>query len=186
MTSEEEPVDDRTVVVGDIPSTAPSNPAIQTSAYVSFATLLVNGLALFAIPISDDQRIYLIGTIAFIVPMVAGVLIRFKVFSPKTVEQLEAAYQIVLLDRDAKIAKLEATNTVADALKQALPRALVAPVSPQAPMPNWPSQINREPAVSRYGPAPYPIRPVEETQPAPPQEGQPPLPTGYRRHARPE
>jgi hypothetical protein len=187
MTSTEESGDDRAVVVTGIPSTAPANPAIQTSAYVAFATLLVNGLALFSIPLSGDQRVYLIGTITFIAPLVTGVLIRFKVFSPKTVEQIESAYQLAILDRDARIAKLEATGSMLAALKEALPqKVLVAPVAAPGPMPTWPSQINREPALGHYSPAPPPLASVEETQPASSQEAQPPLPSGYRRHARKE
>lgn len=155
MTSTE----DESPVVYHIPTDAPSNPALQTGALVSGATLLINGLTLFAIPISTDQKVYLISLITFVAPLVAGAIIRGKVFSPKTVEQIEAAYKMMVSDRDGRITQLAAQASVASALKDVMPRLLAAP-APQAP----PPPSTRQPTVQ--SPATGRLVPVEVTQPS--------------------
>lgn len=142
---------DEPLVVTDLPSTEPGEPALSSGLSVGAATLLVDGLVLFGAPLTSDQKSYAIALVTFLAPLVAGFVIRTKVFSPKTVEQITAALKMVVADRERSLAEVQGqlhTATSVAPIQATLP-ALVAklpdpphsngagsyPVPPQAPAP---------------------------------------------------
>jgi hypothetical protein len=133
-------VSDEPVVITDMPSTEPKEPAVSSGLTVGFATLLVNGLVVVGAPLNFEQKTYLVGALTFLAPIIAGFVIRSKVFSPKTVEQIQAYWQLVVADKDRAIAavktEMAAQNVVGPIIDQTLPRLFASlPVATVPPSP---------------------------------------------------
>lgn len=127
----------------DVPSTEPSEPSILTGLLTSFGTVVINGLVVFGVPMTADARIWSMGIVAFLSPFLASLIIRFKVFSPRTVDQLMSAWKMAISDAqyEATIAKAQsaAAATAQVAVAEILPKVIQAvqgaSVAPQQPSP---------------------------------------------------
>lgn len=202
MTSTE----DGAVVVTDIPSTAPREPALQTGTVVAFGTLAINGFALFVAPITPDQKLYLIALITFLGPILAGAIIRFKVFAPRTVDQIRLYYEVALREKEHRLAAARAAAqsnaVVARAIEESLPTMLAKmsqvpgpasqerprPASRPRPTPDSPGPVSTPPRPSQAQVLPHPGYPTVTAQPegsyhyTPAEIRSEDLPTGYSRH----
>jgi hypothetical protein len=174
-----------TVLTGTPVTSAPATePAVLTGTLVALATMVVNGLLIFGqLSLTTDQRSYVIGAIAVLAPLIAGIWIRFKVWSPATVDRIIAHYQTQVLaaQRVAERAQVSA-DMHQQALNVALPaalnevldrqRALQAPQQPQeAPQMFRPPQPPDE-QFARYRSAQPSPRPREYSDPQYGYEGQ--------------
>lgn len=156
----------------------PSEPAAVTGTLVALGTVIINGMLLFGrLSLSTDQKTYVLGAIAVIAPIVAGVWIRFKVWSPATVARIVAAYRAELAQHQQAVVVAQAqAQATKDTLSAALPAAI------QGVLANVPAQAQRQaPQMPTTPPRPSPpvepsteyLAPRQEpVQPAPP----PPLP----------
>lgn len=91
----------------DFPTVAPAEPAWSTGTYVALGSLVASGLVAVGIPVTADQKVWIIGAIALLGPLIAALLIRAKVFSPATVEKM----------MDKLVAQLEDAKDAADAAR---------------------------------------------------------------------
>lgn len=63
-------------------------PALSRAGLVALATAVVSLLVAFGVPLTGDQRSAILGLVAVVAPIVAGVAARSRVFSPATVKRL--------------------------------------------------------------------------------------------------
>lgn len=71
-----------------------TEPSTIIGTITGLAAAVVAALIAFGVDLSQDQQNALLGLVAVVAPIVAGVLIRSKVFAPATVEKLTTkAYQ---------------------------------------------------------------------------------------------
>lgn len=63
-------------------------PAVIISAIVSLATALLGVAVAFGVDLSSNQQTALLGVAAAVAPLVAGALIRARVFAPASVDSL--------------------------------------------------------------------------------------------------
>lgn len=197
---------DEPVTVQDLPSTESSEPAVITSVVVAVGTLIVNG-GLFAIPLTVDQRMISIIAVNLLAPIVAGLIIRFKVVSPKTYDQVSSYFKLLLAEKDAALTaaveqgknQVSVVSAIQDLLPTLLPQLggtigaavasstilatqQLAPVPPQAP--SAPPSPPQEPELPQGYPSAqgWPYAPQAPAQPLPRQSEsrheQRPAPTG--------
>lgn len=156
----------------EVPSTEPAEPALSTGGIVAGTTLLINGLVMFGLTITPEQKLYLIALITFAAPLLTALWIRFKVWSPRTVDRIisefrqrEATHQRQI---DQAKAEVVAARAASDAVQASIPsvvQGLVGSLGPQQPLNG-----------SLSAPEPEPLRPPSErvyglpqtAQPAPP------------------
>lgn len=142
------------------PSAQSGEPAAATGAIVAGSTILINGLIMFGITtFTPDQKAYLLAAVAFLAPAIAGAWIRFKVWSPKTVDQLVQRFQgrIHEAHRETERARAEAAaaRSATSAVQEAIPMAIqglathLAQQTLTAPPP--PADDPQEPAERPHG-----------------------------------
>lgn len=68
--------------------TAPSEPLAGVAGVSALAVAAIALLVAFGVPVSDDQRLAIVGVIATGAPIVTVLWARRRVFSPRTVAQL--------------------------------------------------------------------------------------------------
>lgn len=150
MTDEQQP----NLMGDDPPSTQSGEPAAATGVIVAGTTILINGLIMFGITtLTPDQKAYLLAAVAFLAPAIAGAWIRFKVWSPRTVDQLVQRFQDRLHEahRETERARAEvaAARSATSAVQEAIPMAiqgLAAHLAQQGPAaPQQPVDDHQEP-----------------------------------------
>lgn len=87
------PIDARTPVTKPVPSSAMSTePATIVGSITAAATAIIALLVAFGMDLTQDQQNAILGVVAVAAPVIAAVIIRGKVYAPKTVqEQVNAA-----------------------------------------------------------------------------------------------
>lgn len=139
----------------DVPQTEPAEPALSTGAIVSGGTLLVNGLVLFGVPITVDQKLYVVALITFLAPLVAGMLIRGKVWSPKTVStMLDGVKETVDKHKAAAVSarnEAVATKAAAEQMQAAIPSVVQGLVSGLIAAPQEPAYAAQDPTGPQSG-----------------------------------
>jgi hypothetical protein len=90
----------------DLPSTSPTEPSMNTGTAAAFAGVIINSLILFGIPLSTNTKVVIVLGVTLLLPIVVGVLVRRKVFSPASVDKIVAEMQ-----KQIETAKTEATNS---------------------------------------------------------------------------
>lgn len=87
------PIDTRTPVTKPVPSSAMSTePATIVGSITAAATAIIALLVAFGMDLTQDQQNAILGVVAVAAPVIAAVIIRGKVYAPKTVqEQVNAA-----------------------------------------------------------------------------------------------
>lgn len=156
-----------------LPSDRATEPAVSSGSLVGAASLVVSALVSFGIPLDSSQKLVIIAGITFIAPVITGVLIRAKVFSPETyyavVEQLTnritEAQRAVTEAKAAMNAQDVAHSASLEAVKAAIVPVMTQIANqapPQAPPPYYPPpqgwgpqappQPPQQPAWSQYPP----------------------------------
>lgn len=116
------------------PSTVQAEPAIGVGTIVAGATLLVDGLIAFGlVTVTPDQKIYLLGFIGLIAPLIVGFVTRGKVFSPATVKALIDYYERTQQHTTNQLIAARAENGAVQAVASAI--QAVVPAPPPAPEP---------------------------------------------------
>lgn len=70
-------------------------PSVIIGFITAFAAGLIGLLVSFGLDLTDDQRNSVLAMVSIVAPLIAGVIIRFNVFSPnKTQELVDVAYKI--------------------------------------------------------------------------------------------
>lgn len=178
--------------VVDIPTDAPKEPARTTGAIVAGATLLINGLVLFGIlTLSSDQKLYLVTATGFLAPLVAGLWIRGKVFSPATVDKLISNFRKAADDSATALSQAKsetaATKAAIQAVQAVIPQVVQALNVPQSPDQGPPDGSAGPPPLGQLGrsqPArsadtrELPQVPAQQPPPRPPSVGSA-QPEGY-------
>lgn len=65
-----------------------SEPSVIVGTVTAFVTALIGLLVAFGLDITEDQKNAILGMTAVLAPIIAAVIIRGKVFSPATVDQM--------------------------------------------------------------------------------------------------
>jgi hypothetical protein len=181
------------VSVTDMPSTDAKEPAVSTGSVIAGGTLLVNGLILFGVPLEPDQKLYIVSLISFLAPLIAGLIIRFKVFSPASVDKIVQALRLekYAAERTARAATAEAVaaRTAVQAAQDTISLA-VQGVMAQLPQ-NRPAAAPEQPQERSWpDPEPEPLRPPSDRvyglSPAvrdPDRQESTAQPTGYYQYA---
>jgi hypothetical protein len=73
-------------------STPPQEPVLTTAAWTALATMIIDVLVFYGIPIAPELKTVIVGILSIVALMVHGVIARSKVFSPATVAQMEADF----------------------------------------------------------------------------------------------
>lgn len=71
---------------------APQEPLLSVGVVGTAAASVIGLLTAFAVPISPDQRVAILGVIAACLPLITAVVGRRRVFSPETVRLLLASH----------------------------------------------------------------------------------------------
>jgi hypothetical protein len=76
-----------------LPSTAPTEPAVNIGSWVAFASVVISVLVDLGVPLTDAQQrlVYLLAI--FLAPVLSALVIRSKVYSPATVERIVQTMQ---------------------------------------------------------------------------------------------
>ncbi len=69
----------------------PSEPALSVGVQGTIGVAIMNALVVFAVPLSAEQRLAIVGLVTTVVPFVLAFLVRRRVFSPETVRLLLAS-----------------------------------------------------------------------------------------------
>jgi hypothetical protein len=142
-------------------TTEKSEPAISTGAVVTAGTMLVDGLILFGVQIGAEQKTYLLSVITLLAPIIASLIIRAKVWSPKSMMAIVDHYktQLAAKEREADQASAQAAAAQAavSAVRASVPAAVQGLIGrpPQQP-PQRPAEPPRQPS------APETQRPVPD------------------------
>ena len=65
-------------------------PSVLIGGITAFVTAAIGLLVAFGLDIDQQQQTAILGMTAVLAPAIAGIVIRFRVFSPSTVEKLSA------------------------------------------------------------------------------------------------
>ncbi len=83
------PIDARTPVTKPVPQNAmATEPATIVGTITAAATAIIALLVAFGLDLSDEQQQAILGVVAVAAPVIAAVVIRGKVVSPKTAQEL--------------------------------------------------------------------------------------------------
>lgn len=163
-----------------MPTTAPTEPAISTGAWVTLGSLAVSGLVAIGVPVTSDQKVWLITAVAILGPMLVGVLVRFKVFAPATVAGMVDRLNNQLADAKAAAASAQAAQNAQQIAQVAALQAVSvsmektkALTSPQGADPTAAGPMT--PPQSSYAP-----QGQQGAQGWPPASSYPPPPEGYK------
>lgn len=130
-----------------LPTVAPAEPAMGIGAWMALGSLVVSVLLDIGLPLSDTQQRWMYLLVIFLGPILCSVVIRSKVFSPATVDEIVQTLQSKLRGAD-----LESSDAIAR--EQAL--AMLYPAV-HALLTMGQSTPSAAPSVSQTAPQPVPV-----------------------------
>lgn len=157
-----------------LPSTAPTQPALTTGSFIGISGLIVNILVLIGVPLTPETKTWVVLGVTLLGPVVAGLLIKGKVFSPATVDaivqqmrdRLDQANGEIVAMRAATVARDAAHQVALDTVQGTVVSALSQIQASSTPAPQPSASQPSEPALGLIEPSPVP-RPAHRLDPLP-------------------
>lgn len=136
-------------------TTEPTEPAINSGLLMGFSSVILGGITVLGLPLSDTTKFYVVLGLSFLGPLLSALRTRGLVFSPATWERAQADAKLVLEDLLQAESQIAAHGSNMQALQTVVVDALraVAPVPASAQ--DTTSQTTATPAV-QASPVPIP------------------------------